>query len=252
MTMSSLAVASAQDDALPEEGAADVPSGPEPATVDLDEAEARALFDAGVLAFHNARYEDALERFQRAYELAPHPQLLYNVAITADRLRRDTEAIDAFERFLATDPPENLRLEVERRLAILRAASSRPTPEPDPEREPEPAPTPGPAPTPEPTSSGPGAGPFVLGGVGLAVAIAGGVLLGLAADASSAVTNAPDGARWDDLRDRAESGPIFEVVGAIGLGVGLAVVAAAIGWLVAGSGDDDTVAIGPNGVGVRW
>ena len=63
------------------------------AAQDLDESldeEARAIFQAGRTAYDAARYEDALRHFQHAYRLSTRPELLYNVALAADRLRRDT------------------------------------------------------------------------------------------------------------------------------------------------------------------
>lgn len=84
------------------------------------DAEARGLFRAGRDAYNDARYEQALELFRRAYELSRRPALLYNVGQAADRLRRDDEAIEAFEAYLAALPEAENRLEVETRLAVLR------------------------------------------------------------------------------------------------------------------------------------
>ena len=94
---------------------------------------------------------------------------------------------------------------------------------------------------------------MVLGGVGLGVAIVGGVLVGLAVDASNAVSNAPVGARWSELEDRAANGPIFEGVGTAALGVGLAVVVAGVLWLLLDEGDESSdVAVTANGVELTW
>lgn len=88
------------------------------------EAEARSLFEAGRSAFDIGRYEDALEHFQQAYELSGRSSLLYNVGQTADRLRLDAVALEAFERFLA-DNPEHARAEAVRaRIRVLREAVS--------------------------------------------------------------------------------------------------------------------------------
>ena len=82
--------------------------------------EARALFEAGRLAFSRGRYEQALGNFQEAYELSQRPALLYNIGTTFDRLRRDQEAIDAFEQFLEAQPESDLVPEVQERVRILR------------------------------------------------------------------------------------------------------------------------------------
>lgn len=85
----------------------------------LDDA-ARQLFLAGREAFDAGQYEDALTQFRRAHEISGREQLLYNIGQSLDRLRRDAEAIEAFEAYLATDPPERQRTAIEARLTILR------------------------------------------------------------------------------------------------------------------------------------
>ncbi|MCA9575928.1 MAG: tetratricopeptide repeat protein [Polyangiales bacterium] len=82
--------------------------------------EARALFEAGRLAFSRGRYEQALGHFQEAYELSHRSALLYNIGTTHDRLRQDQQAIDAFEQFLEAEPDSDLVPEVQERVRILR------------------------------------------------------------------------------------------------------------------------------------
>ncbi len=89
---------------------------------DSVEEEARALFVAGRSAFDAGRYDDALERFQRSYELSPRPALLYNVAVALDRLRRDQDALDAYERYLRTVEDTDERRTIEGRIDALHAA----------------------------------------------------------------------------------------------------------------------------------
>jgi tetratricopeptide (TPR) repeat protein len=45
--------------------------------------EADRHFKSGVALFKEAKYAEALAEFERAYEIAPHPLVLYNIAITA-------------------------------------------------------------------------------------------------------------------------------------------------------------------------
>jgi len=101
------------------------------------DGEGRNLFLAGQAAFGAGNYERALGYFERAHDLSQRSGLLYNIAITADRLRRDALALQAFREYLAAEPQTARRAEVEARIAFLEAA--RP-PEPDPEPEPEPQP----------------------------------------------------------------------------------------------------------------
>ena len=82
--------------------------------------EGRLLFEAGSRAFADARYDVALARFREAYELSRRPALLYNVGQAADRLRLDTDALAAFEGYLAALPNAPNRREVEVRVAALR------------------------------------------------------------------------------------------------------------------------------------
>ena len=95
------------------------PAAAQEAAPDAD-AEARALFESGREAFDAGRLEVALEKFRRAYELSARPALLYNIAMSHDRLRDDRAAIEWFERYLAESPDAPNRESVERRLELLR------------------------------------------------------------------------------------------------------------------------------------
>jgi len=91
-------------------------------TPSADEVRARQVFEEARAAFAAADYEVALARFREAYELSARAELLYNVGLAADRLRRDEEALEAFERYLREMPEAQNRHEVERRVELLRAA----------------------------------------------------------------------------------------------------------------------------------
>jgi tetratricopeptide (TPR) repeat protein len=90
--------------------------------VDLSDQEAHNLFEAGLSAYQDGRFEAALGHFQNAYELSDRPALLFNIGSCLDRLRRDAEAVDYFERFLEAVPDAPNRTEVEGRIRILRRA----------------------------------------------------------------------------------------------------------------------------------
>lgn len=114
---------SAPDDELPpppppagEDEAAPAPGGPDNASLD---AEARGIFLAGKAAYGDARYEDALRHFKRAYELSKRPVLLFNIGQAADKLRRDQEALDAFEGYLEQVPNGEGKREAESRVRVL-------------------------------------------------------------------------------------------------------------------------------------
>lgn len=81
--------------------------------------EARVLFQAGQMAFTDGRYEDALEYFERSFALSGRPALLYNIGTTADRLRLEERALEAFQGYIDALPQAENRKEVEARMRIL-------------------------------------------------------------------------------------------------------------------------------------
>jgi hypothetical protein len=90
-------------------------------------AEARAHFEAGVNLLQDpdgARHEEAYREFKAAYAASPSWKILGNLAITAQKLERDGEALAAYRRYLAEaggqlDADE--RAQVERDIATLNA-----------------------------------------------------------------------------------------------------------------------------------
>jgi tetratricopeptide (TPR) repeat protein len=84
--------------------------------------EARNLFEAGQEAFGTGSYERALDYFERAYALSHRSGLLYNIAVTADRMRNDARALEAFREYLSAEPETERRAEVEARIQYLEAA----------------------------------------------------------------------------------------------------------------------------------
>ena len=87
----------------------------------LDQA-ARLTFQSGQQAFSQGDFETALSRFVQAYELSGRSALLYNVAVTLDRLRRDEEALAKFREYLEAEPNALERAEVEARIRVLEEA----------------------------------------------------------------------------------------------------------------------------------
>ncbi|HBQ11066.1 MAG TPA: hypothetical protein DEF51_07770 [Myxococcales bacterium] len=66
-----------------------------------DRARAREQFGLGVERYEDGNYQGALEAFQEAYRLAPHPTVRVNMANCYEHLERPLEAMHHFERFLA-------------------------------------------------------------------------------------------------------------------------------------------------------
>jgi tetratricopeptide (TPR) repeat protein len=240
------------------EGNGGAPSGPEAAeeepaaeqTADAAadvsrDAEARSVFEAGSTAFRDARYADALAYFRRAYELSGRAQLLYNIGVAADRLRRDAEALEAFERFLEEAPEHPRRRDAQARVEVLREAVARGEQAPV-----EPLPAAGvAAPSDGPADAGASGalelltvvGASSLGAAGLAGVIA--ALVGIAGAGECLETA---GGVCVEERQTAWAGT------GTYLGLGLAAIAGAVVWLVVdltgGEGDEDaSVRVGPNG-----
>lgn len=84
------------------------------------DADARQLFEAGRVSYERGRYELALQQFEEAHRLSGRAVLLFNIATTLDRLRRDAEALDAFERFLAAEPEHPSAPLARERVSFLR------------------------------------------------------------------------------------------------------------------------------------
>lgn len=99
------------------------------------DAEARGLFDAATAAFDDGRFDEAFAYFERSHALSGRPQLLFNLASTSERLRRDADAIGYYEQYLAALPAAENRRFVEGRIAFLRASLARATPSEDPAHE---------------------------------------------------------------------------------------------------------------------
>lgn len=84
--------------------------------------EARAFFERGVAMFRRRRYEAAMAAFTAAYNFARLPEVIYNLAVTAERLDRTQDAIDFFREYARALPRESAeRPIIERRVAALRA-----------------------------------------------------------------------------------------------------------------------------------
>lgn len=65
-----------------------------------DQKEADRHFKSGVAFFNEAKYTEALAEFERAYEIAPHPLVLYNIATCHRELSHYGEAVKFYRQFL--------------------------------------------------------------------------------------------------------------------------------------------------------
>jgi tetratricopeptide (TPR) repeat protein len=85
-----------------------------------DDAAAREHFERGRSAFEQADYEAALVYFRHAYRLSRKGALQYNIGVTADRLQREDEALEAFEHYLEDSANPEREAEVRERITALR------------------------------------------------------------------------------------------------------------------------------------
>jgi hypothetical protein len=74
-------------------------SAPKPAPKP-GQKEADHHFKSGVALFKEGKYSEALAEFERAYEIAPHPLVLYNIAGCHRQLSHYAEAVTFYHRFL--------------------------------------------------------------------------------------------------------------------------------------------------------
>ncbi|MFW6051439.1 MAG: hypothetical protein ACODAU_09705 [Myxococcota bacterium] len=91
-----------------------------PPSDDALTAEARRFFEMGVTMFQRKEYEAAMQAFTAAHRFAALPEVLYNMALTSERLERWRDARDYYREYLRVRPRAPDRPHVERRIAELR------------------------------------------------------------------------------------------------------------------------------------
>ena len=194
---------------------------------DVDQR-ARDLFEEGRAAYDAGDDAEALAHFKAAYELSHRPQLLYNIGLSADRLGRRAEALEAYRGYLDALPDAHNHVSVADRVRALEAMDA---PKPAPV-EPAPPPASPPAPAPEePPASRAGAPilPLVIAGAGVVV-IGVGVAFGLSANSgedhyaaarigSIAELNAAN-AQLADARSDASTANVLYAIGGATLAAG--------------------------------
>ncbi|MBZ0121516.1 MAG: tetratricopeptide repeat protein [Sandaracinaceae bacterium] len=88
--------------------------------------EARTFFERGVAMFRRRNYQAAMAAFTAAYSFARLPEVIYNLAVTAERLDRTQDAIDYFREYQRSLPADSVeRPMIDRRVQELRARLDR-------------------------------------------------------------------------------------------------------------------------------
>jgi tetratricopeptide (TPR) repeat protein len=109
------------------------------------EREARQRYTHAQKLADSGHWADALDEYQRAYELSKYPALLYRIALCQDQLGHTAEALASYKQFLAEEPSSERRASVEQRISVLEAQQQQPN---------APAPVVTPAPAPAPVAAG--------------------------------------------------------------------------------------------------
>lgn len=147
-----------------------VAAAPAPALADA-RTEARAHFRRGMEAIAQGRYDEGIGELQKAYEILPHPNVLYNIGRAYAETGELSTAVTYFRKYLEGNPADkeevaqivkNLEARLKRQEQAAREAAEKPptptpTPSPAPTGQPTPTPTPAPAPAPTPPAPVPAA-----------------------------------------------------------------------------------------------
>lgn len=206
-------------------------------------ATAEGHYQKGMKAYTLGKFADAIEEFEKAYELRQEPIFLYNIAQSHRQNNSPQRAIFFYRRYLEAEPEAKNRADIEKRIKDMEnQLNAKPenlgggtTPAPVPAPLPVPAPQPDVASAPQPTSPvvvhqplqpGTAASPgralrisgIVVGAVGVASA-ATGVFLALHASSLRDEATKP-GSVYDD--DKYQSSKTFRTLGWVTLGAGAA------------------------------
>ena len=82
------------------------PAAAEPASDEVTREQARQHFDRGLRLFNEGDNAGALAEFQHAYQLIPHPLVLYNIGLVYEATKRPVAAVETLDKLLQN--PGNL------------------------------------------------------------------------------------------------------------------------------------------------
>jgi iron complex outermembrane receptor protein len=88
-----------------------------------ERTDARREFRAGMQAVADGRYDEGIAHLENAYDILPHPNVLYNLGLAHMYAGRPEEAVSYFERYKETAPPSDAA-EVNALIAGLRGKES--------------------------------------------------------------------------------------------------------------------------------
>lgn len=106
---------------LPAPATGNESDSPSPDDLSASEREKFAqLLHEGKDAYQSENYEEAIPRFEKAYEMLPVPGLLYRMAQAYERSDSPAEAFEYYRRYLETDPEGERRQRAEKLVDELR------------------------------------------------------------------------------------------------------------------------------------
>lgn len=95
---------------------------PLPPSADRMTQEARTFFERGVALYNRRSYRAALAAFSAAYQFARLPEVIFNLAVTAERLGERRDAAQYYREYARTLPRDSAeRAVIEARIRALRA-----------------------------------------------------------------------------------------------------------------------------------
>ena len=95
-----------------------IAQGSPPAADPQAKAQAQGLLTAGSALYEKGDYAGALEKFNAAYAAFPSPKLMFNIGQANRDLSRPVEALEALEKFLASDTNASPETTAEARNAV--------------------------------------------------------------------------------------------------------------------------------------
>jgi tetratricopeptide (TPR) repeat protein len=232
-----------------------------PTAQDVDAA--KGMHKAAEQYYAKAKYDQAITSWREAYNFDCNAhRLLINVGNAYEKLGNTAKAIEAFDAYVQRLGPNADPTIVEKvaNLKALLAQQQKPpegngndAPPPDPNPDPNPSPDEPPVDGGDTTTS---LAPWILVGTGGAVAVVGGVLIGVGfGKVNEAEDRCPTHQDCDnESTSLGNEGLTLQRVGGVMFGLGLAAVAGGVVWYLidsgAFSGDDPQAAALPVNVGV--
>lgn len=204
-----------------------------------DRARALELFEESAEHYRAGRFDRAAALLREAYDLEPEPVLLYNLARALEGAGQDQEAVDAYERYLASAGDEEEAEAARVRLEVLRARlderarleeQARAAERLGMELQPR---------APEPSTDASDPVPWILAGTGAGLVVVGAIFGGLVLDRSAVAMDAEVHLTAAQALADAET---YAIVADAFLGVGALVGLVGLIWglsLLATGGDDE-------------